>query len=335
MLLCSFTDFASVSQLSFFFERCAETLTRWATLEMFDTYNTHFNNYYVFDDKDAGTTTVTHRLHEDVHVIDKHFRCTIDTRRCWQQSYTGVLCIHSLMAVISRICISPTTEAKASVCRSALGACHSNWHRTTYSCFEDPKLLGGVPQIKEVVQPEKCNPDIWRRFRDAAAFVPQEIIKQMIMKIEVMALRPHTPSPRSEREDTPGTPERILYARKSDVQRTLFSTSHTTESQQPATSNTTETQQTFRPGFFTTSYPVTNMPSTNFFGRDTSCINSQPTRACDTLVLSTESPLPDFQNQQRRSKGTSSKRRGQANKMSTKRPKQRKRKANRGSFAVI
>ena len=161
-----------------------------------------------------------------------------------------------------------------------------------------------------------------------------------------MALRPHTPSPRSEREDTPGTPERILYARKSDVQRTLFSTSHTTETQQPATPNTTETQQpatpnttetqqTFRPGFFTTSYPVTNMPSTSFFGRDTSCINSQPTRACDTLVLSTESPLPDFQNQQRRSKGTSSTRRGQANKMSTKRPKQRKRKANRGSFAVI
>ena len=146
---------------SFFFKRCAETLTRWATLEMFDTYNTHYNNYYVFDDQDAGTTTVTHRLHEDVHVIDKHFRCTIDTRRCWQQSYTGVLCIHSLMALISRICISPTDEAKESVCRLALGACHSNWHRTTYACFEDPKLLGGVPQIKEVVQSEKGDPDIW------------------------------------------------------------------------------------------------------------------------------------------------------------------------------
>ena len=201
--------------LSFFFQRCAETLTKWATLEMFDTYNTHYNNYYVCEDH--GTSTVTHRLHEDVHTVDSDFRCYLDTRRCWQQSYTGVLCIHSLMTLISRICSSVTTEAKESLCRSALAACHSNWHRSTYSHFEDPKLLGRVPQVKRVVQSVEGNADMWQRFRDAAAFVPQEIIEQMILRVEIMALRPHTPPVQPGRQRSPDTPERVLHVSKSEV----------------------------------------------------------------------------------------------------------------------
>ena len=316
---------------SFFFQRCAETLTRWATMEMFNTYNTHYNNYHWFDDEDNKTTTVINKFHKDEYLVDSAFRCTnVSTtnisRRCWQQSYTGVLCIHSLLAVISRITTIPKTESKESVCRLALGACHSNWHRSTYSAFQDPTPLAKVPSVKSVVPSgNKHHPEIWQRFRDAAAFVPPEIIEEMILKIEVMALKPTTPRIR-ERSDTPGTtPGRVLNVRKSAVQRTLFPTPST----QPD-------RRGLPTGLFKDSYPLTQTRPTNFFGAVPSCmiIPDSTAKVSGTLSLSSDSPLPDFQNQERRQKKKNTKRRSQSNQTTINRPKKGKRQPNRGSVGL-
>ena len=298
-------------------------------MEMFNTYNTHYNNYEYFGDKDTETTTVINKFHEDVYTVGSAFRCTNtstnETRRCWQQSYTGILCIHSLVALISRITTSPNTESKESICRLALSACHSNWHRSTYSRFQDPTPLEKIPSIKTVVPSTHKNPEIWQRFREAAAFVPPEVIEQMILKIEVLALRPHTPSIR-ERPDTPGTtPERVLCVAKSAVQRTLF----------PTPSITCETQER-QTTFFKESYPLTQTQPTNYFGSVSSCmIIPDSTQVLGTLSLSSASPIPDFQNQDLRKKTSKTRRRSQSHPTSVKRPKKHKRQPNRGSVDLL
>ena len=198
---------------SFFFDRCADTLTRWATMDMFDTYNTHYNNYHVSHDEDTGRSTVTHRIHWDVYLVDGAFRCMCNTRRCWQQSYKGVLCIHALLTLITRMSTATTREEKEALCQTALDLCHPNWHRSTYATFEDPRLLKRIPQVQDIVKSTSKDPQMWQRFRDAAQYVPPEIIEQMILKIEVLALKtcPHETQPTV-----------VMHARKPTVKRALF-----------------------------------------------------------------------------------------------------------------
>ena len=105
--------------------------------------------------------SVTNKRHGDKFLVDrKSFRChhapdapscaghESAGRKCWQQVYSGLLCIHVLLVVLDQITHYRKTTDKVKLCCKAAKACHIHWHRSRWEhVTEDDNYLHVPPPV--------------------------------------------------------------------------------------------------------------------------------------------------------------------------------------------
>ena len=134
-----------MSALRLMFTVFSQRLTAWATTFMLDTYSKLHVLYDVGRDCRGGIfrRTVTNIRTGDKFFVTSDFRCTLDPdspiyggKKCWQQVYSGVLCIHGLLACADRVNRTKEMYEKVKICYAAMKACHGQWYRANYGAVE-------------------------------------------------------------------------------------------------------------------------------------------------------------------------------------------------------
>ena len=157
------------------FEVFSKGLTGWATTFMLDKYSKLHLMYDIGKDFRGGTfcRTVTNINTGDKFFVTSEFRCTLDPdspiyggKKCWNQVYSGVLCIHGLVACVDRIKRAKEQYEKERICYEAMSACHAHWYRSQY----------GAAQTNEVhlVDPASLSRSVVAGRRQAAAAFAEE-----------------------------------------------------------------------------------------------------------------------------------------------------------------
>ena len=124
------------------FTSFASKLTAWIVMKMLDTYQKRNREYDIEWDHSEGDfgRAITNKSTGDTFLVSENFECKLHSqsymcggRRCWQQVYTGALCIHSLTALVDRVSRTASTDEKLRMCRTAIQACHKHWYRASYT----------------------------------------------------------------------------------------------------------------------------------------------------------------------------------------------------------
>ena len=139
------------------FQTLGEKLTSWAVIRMLNTYSKNHTAYDVTTDyhDDKIYRVIKNKSTKDRFFVDQGFECRVDPhaisccwKPCWQQKYSGMLCIHSLMVLVDRVSRTKSLKDIHDICYQGIQACNSHWWRATYSTHEnrivelpDPKNL--------------------------------------------------------------------------------------------------------------------------------------------------------------------------------------------------
>ena len=175
------------------FEYLCGKLTQWAVKFMYDKLDRSRGLYNTFAD-DNGTTTVTHRKHGDTFDVDEEYQCHIGHKRCWQQLYTGLPCVHSLLAGVENLTMCDDEDTRSDICVRLFTLCNSNWHRHTYSnatkefrtsCFVVPPPKVKIPKF--TTQDPLFKFKI--RFNRVIRFLPSRVIETFLQRMEVHSLQ--------------------------------------------------------------------------------------------------------------------------------------------------
>ena len=146
------------------FSTFARELTGWATDHMYKKFEILQWNYDLekLTMSDGSIKfSVTNKRHGDKFLVDrKSFRChhapdapscaghESAGRKCWQQVYSGLLCIHVLLVVLDQITHYRKTTDKVKLCCKAAKACHIHWHRSRWEhVTEDDNYLHVPPPV--------------------------------------------------------------------------------------------------------------------------------------------------------------------------------------------
>ena len=157
---------------SILFSIFAKKLTAWATTHMLNIYRKHQLDYDIVNNVRGGTgRSVRNKKTGDRFLVTSDFSCTLDNsssryhgKKCWQQTYTGVLCIHAIIVCVDRISRTMHRQDKLGICYDALKACNRHWYRATYgststsTCVDDVQSLPNPIQISRELIIERNSP---------------------------------------------------------------------------------------------------------------------------------------------------------------------------------
>lgn len=145
------------------------------------------------------TTTVTSKAHFDRFKVRSDCTCWLADRRCWQQSYSGLLCNHAILAIVEKLTTCTDNKKKIEICEKSISLCHKNWLRSTYSNAQLPTKIPKPPPLREPMHDfDAANRDYVYRFREVLQYVPSSAIQKVLRSLEMLALTPEEP-------DEPGT----------------------------------------------------------------------------------------------------------------------------------
>jgi len=145
----------------------------------------------------------------DTFVVKPDCTCWCGVKRCWQQTYTGLLCRHSILVVVERLRMTRDRDVKKGICKSVVSFCHLNWHRTTYD---------ETPEVEVVKPPTLCpvtlgqdprRQQYMERFRNAIQFMSSTSIEDHLQSMETSVFD-------STRSDPVDTVTKVLNVDLSD-----------------------------------------------------------------------------------------------------------------------
>ena len=121
------------------FSTFAEELTAWATQRMYEKFEKQQLDYDIGEcvtRDDTIMKTVTSKKHGDKFIVTSAFECyhspdapkvgsyASACKQCWNQVYSGLLCIHCLVVLADKVIRTKHLRDKVSICRKAIKACH-------------------------------------------------------------------------------------------------------------------------------------------------------------------------------------------------------------------
>jgi len=140
----------------------------------------------------------------DVFVVKKDCSCWCTGKQCWQQMFTGLLCKHSLLAVVTRLTMCRTAESKQEIYDTVLRFCNGNWLKKRYSRTR-PLFFPPPPAVQTVVSTnmgDNTGTEFLRRFREIISCLPPKIVDKYLKKMETRLFRPNRPR-RTQQFDPP------------------------------------------------------------------------------------------------------------------------------------
>ena len=138
------------------FSTFAKKLTAWATTHMLNVYRKHQLDYDIVNEIREGKfrRLVRNKKTGDSFLVTSDFSCTLDNsssryhgRKCWQQTYTGVLCIHAIIVGVDRISRTMHRQDQLGICYDALKACNRHWYRATYGATSTSTAMDDVESL--------------------------------------------------------------------------------------------------------------------------------------------------------------------------------------------
>ena len=72
------------------------------------------------------------------------------SKQCWNQVYSGLLCIHCLVVLADKVTHTKRKRDKLSICQKAVDACHKHWLRSSY-----PQVVVGTSNYAHLPNTEK------------------------------------------------------------------------------------------------------------------------------------------------------------------------------------
>ena len=136
------------------FSTFAKELTAWATEHMYQKFEKlqwdyDIGEYATRGGRSTVLKSVTSKRHGDKFVVTPKFECfhspdspkvgsyVSACKQCWNQVYSGLLCIHCLLVLADKVTHTKRLRDKESICQKAVEACHKHWHRSSY-----PQVVG-------------------------------------------------------------------------------------------------------------------------------------------------------------------------------------------------
>ena len=104
--------------------------------------------------------------------------------------FQGLLCKHSLLAVVSWLTTCRTTEERKLIYDQVLRFCNKNWFRTRYSRL--PELqFPSPPSIDSIItENDEQKRDFLTRFREIIRCIPPKMIEKYLKRLESKFIRP-------------------------------------------------------------------------------------------------------------------------------------------------
>ena len=112
---------------------------------------------------------VINRRTTDSFIVKKDFTCYSCGKRCWQQMYTGLHCVHSLLVVTETLAVCSDQVERETIREAAVGICNRNWFRSTYVDDRPPFQIPDTPTITCVQhQQDDVRAGLVRRFQEVS-----------------------------------------------------------------------------------------------------------------------------------------------------------------------
>ena len=169
------------------FRYLSDKITRWPVGFMYEKVDFARGSYSLEDD-DNGDVEVTNRKTGDVFLVDGDYICHMGDKLCWQQMYTGLPCVHSLLVVLEHLTMSDDDKIRESICNQVVHLCNPNWYRQSYNdTIKDSKCWYSVPPPPiPVTEPTLHDPLLQykERFRHVIQFLKPRMIEQFLQQME-------------------------------------------------------------------------------------------------------------------------------------------------------
>ena len=106
--------------------------------------------------------TVTSKKHGDKFIVTGAWECfhspdapkigsyASACKQCWNQVYSGLLCIHCLVVLADKVTRTKHLRDKVSICRKAIKACHRHWHRGSYEEVPGSDKYDNLPNSEKI-----------------------------------------------------------------------------------------------------------------------------------------------------------------------------------------
>ena len=189
------------------FQTLGKKLTSWAVIRMLNTYSKNHTAYDVTLDYHDNNIyrVIKNKSTKDRFFVNEGFECRVDPnaisccwKPCWQQKYSGMLCIHSLMVLVDRVSRTESLKDIHDICYQAIQACNSHWWRATYSTHEnrivelpDPKHLTNevIVERNQLTRVDADVTDVLKeRFAAVVSLMSREWVNKHLCEMETNVL---------------------------------------------------------------------------------------------------------------------------------------------------